>query len=58
MLKECDWLHRGSRWSESKRKLELHDAYKACESSTAREDWFREYVRTLPEKVGLLYFRA
>lgn len=48
-LKETTWLTRSSRWSEVKEKLRDSEAYKQCESSTSREDWFRDYVRTLPE---------
>ncbi len=50
LLKENTALHRSSRWNDWKRKLENTDAYKQCESSTQREDWFREHVRTLPER--------
>jgi hypothetical protein len=44
-------LHRRSSWSEWKRKLEADERYKAIESSTTREDWFRDYIRTLKEPV-------
>jgi len=50
LLKENTTLHRSSRWNDCKRKFETAEAYKQCESSTQREDWFREHVRTLPER--------
>lgn len=50
MLKEMKSLHRHSSWSETKRLVESDARYKAIESSTKREDYFRDYCKSLDEK--------
>jgi len=50
MLKELKSLHRHSSWTETKRLVEGDSRYKAIESSVKREDYFRDYCKTLPEK--------
>ena len=59
MLKEFSGLDRHSRWSETKKKLESDARYKAIESSSRREDWFRDYTKRLDDvsTAGMLYFR-
>jgi len=52
LLKETSELDRHSRWSDAKKKLDSDPRYKAVDSSTRREDWFKDYVRTI-EKVNL-----
>lgn len=47
LLKEAKYLHRNSSWSESKKLLENDSRYKAVDSSSKREDWFRDYIKTL-----------
>ena len=47
MLKEMKSLHRHSSWTESKRLLESDTRYKAIESNSKREDYFRDYVKGL-----------
>ena len=49
MLKEFSGLDRHSRWSETKKKLESDARYKAIESSSRREDWFRDYTKRLDD---------
>ena len=49
MLKDFPGLDRHSRWSETKKKLESDPRYKAIESSSRREDWFRDYVKKLDD---------
>ena len=49
MLKELTDLDRHSRWSETKRRIDSDPRYKAIESSSRREDWFRDYIKTLNE---------
>lgn len=46
MLKELK-LHRYSSWSETKRLIDSDSRYKAIESSSRREDYFRDYCKTL-----------
>ena len=48
MLKEMD-LDKHSRWSETKKKIDGESRYKAVESSSRREDWFRDYIKNLHE---------
>jgi len=50
LLKETAELDRHSRWSDVKKKLDSDPRYKAVDSSTRREDWFKDYIRSI-EKV-------
>jgi transcription elongation regulator 1 len=50
MLKEFKSLHRHSSWSETKKQLESDPRYKAIDSSSKREDYFRDYCKYLDEK--------
>ncbi|KAL0269201.1 UNVERIFIED_CONTAM: hypothetical protein PYX00_007012 [Menopon gallinae] len=50
MLRENPDVDRHSRYSEVKKKLSSDPRYKAVESSTAREDWFREHIKHLKEE--------
>ena len=51
MLKEQKQLHRHSSWTETKKLLESDARFKAIESSGRREDYFRDHIRHLDEKV-------
>ncbi|KAL3865336.1 hypothetical protein ACJMK2_006934 [Sinanodonta woodiana] len=48
LLKETD-IERHSRWSEIKRKIDSDPRYKAIDSSSRREDWFKDYVKNIEE---------
>jgi len=50
LLQETSEIDRHSRYSELKKKLSNDPRYKAVESSSAREDWFRDYVRHLKDE--------
>ncbi|KAH3791103.1 hypothetical protein DPMN_169314, partial [Dreissena polymorpha] len=50
LLKETSDIERHSRWSDIKRKIDSDPRYKAVESSSRREDWFKDYVKTLDEE--------
>lgn len=50
MLKEIKTLHRHSSWSETKKLIESDPRYKAIESSSKREDYFRDHCKYLDEK--------
>ncbi len=51
MLREMkSSLHRHSSWTETKRILESDARYKAIDSSSKREDYFRDYCKGLDEK--------
>ena len=52
MLKELKSLHRHSSWSETKKLLENDPRFKAIESSSRREDYFRDHCKQLDEKSG------
>jgi len=52
LLKGTSDLDRHSRWSDVKKKLDSDPRYKAVDSSTRREDLFKDYIRTI-EKVIL-----
>ncbi|XP_067657663.1 transcription elongation regulator 1-like [Haliotis asinina] len=47
LLKETSGLDRHSRWSEVKKKINSDSRYEAVDSSSRREDWFKDYVRNL-----------
>ena len=49
LLKETSGIERSSRWSEIKRKIDSDPRYKAVDSSSRREDWFRDYTRKLED---------
>lgn len=50
MLREHKDIDRHSHWSDCKKKLESDWRYRLVESATAREDWFRDYIRILKEE--------
>lgn len=50
LLKEQKHLHRNSSWSETKKQIDSDSRYKSVDSSSRREDYFRDYVRYLDEK--------
>jgi transcription elongation regulator 1 len=50
MLKEMKSLHRNSSWTETKKLIENDPRYKAIDSSTKREDYFRDHCKYLDEK--------
>ncbi|XP_029640094.1 transcription elongation regulator 1 isoform X4 [Octopus sinensis] len=50
LLKETSIIERNSRWSEIKKKIDSDPRYKAVESSSRREDWFRDYVKNMEEE--------
>lgn len=49
LLKETSEIDRHSRWSDIKRKIDSEPRYKAVDSSSRREDWFKDYVRNLED---------
>lgn len=49
LLKETTDIERHSRWSEIKRKIDSDPRYKAVDSSSRREDWFKDYSRKLED---------
>ncbi|VDL92502.1 unnamed protein product [Schistocephalus solidus] len=51
LLKEQK-LSRHSHWSDLKKKIGSDPRYRAVDSSSRREDWFKEYVRKLEENTA------
>ena len=49
LLKETSGIERNSRWSEIKKKINSDPRYEAVDSSSRREDWFKDYARGLDE---------
>ncbi|GAB6025446.1 hypothetical protein CHUAL_011191 [Chamberlinius hualienensis] len=47
LLKELTDLTKHSRWSETKKRIDSDARYKAIDSSSTREDWFRDYAARL-----------
>lgn len=50
MLKELKHLYKHSSWTETKKLIENDARYKAIESSSKREDYFRDYCKGLDDK--------
>ncbi|VEL15185.1 unnamed protein product, partial [Protopolystoma xenopodis] len=51
LLKEQKGLNRHSHWGDFKKKLDSDPRYKAVDSSSRREEWFRDYTRKLDNTV-------
>lgn len=49
LLKETSGIDRHSRWSDIKKKINSDPRYEAVDSSSRREDWFKDYIKTLGE---------
>ena len=49
LLKETEGIDRHSRWSEIKKKINSDPRYEAVESSSRREDWFKDYIRNIED---------
>ncbi|KAL5962797.1 Transcription elongation regulator 1 [Taenia solium] len=49
LLKEHKSISRRSHWSGVKRKIDSDPRYRAVESSSRREDWFREYIQKMDD---------
>nr|CAK32500.1 transcriptional cofactor CA150 [Schistosoma mansoni] len=49
LLKEQKSINRYTHWTDVKRKLDTDPRYKAVDSSSKREDWFREFIRKLDD---------
>lgn len=49
LLKEKS-VDRRARWVDVKKKIDSDARYKAVESSTMREDYFREYCKIMKEE--------
>ena len=61
LLKETSDIDRHSRWSEVKKRIDSEARYKAVDSSSRREDWFRDHVKNIGDvsnltKVYLSFF--
>lgn len=50
LLKEHSEIDRHSRWSDVKKKLDSDSRYANVDSSSLREDYFRDYIRILKDE--------
>lgn len=50
LLREHSEIDRHSRWSDVKKKLDSDSRYKLVDSSSLREDYFRDYIRILKDE--------
>ncbi|XP_044737437.1 transcription elongation regulator 1 [Chrysoperla carnea] len=50
MLREHSDIDRHSRWPDVKKKIDSDPRYRAVDSSSTREDWFREYCKILKDE--------
>lgn len=50
LLRDTPDIDRHTRYSDMKKKLSSDPRYKAVDSSSAREDWFREHVKQLKDE--------
>lgn len=55
LLKETSGIDRNSRWSDVKKKINSDPRYEAVDSSSRREDWFKDYVKNLDEVLSTHY---
>lgn len=49
-MREQSDIDRHSRWQDVKKKIDSDPRYKCVDSSTLREDWFREHLKVLKEE--------
>lgn len=49
LLKETSGIDRHTRYSDIKKKINSDPRYEAVESSSRREEWYKEYIRNLSE---------
>ena len=47
LLRETPGFDRHTRWSDFKKRINSDPRYEAVESSSRREDWFKEYAKNL-----------
>lgn len=52
MLDESDAITERSQWRKTKTLFDRDPRYKAVESSSQREEWFKEYAKELTSKVN------
>lgn len=50
LLREHTEIDRHSRWSDVKKKIDSDSRYRMVDSSSLREDYFREYIRMLKDE--------
>ncbi|KAL5022911.1 hypothetical protein ScPMuIL_002066 [Solemya velum] len=50
LLKSVKSIEKNSRWSDIKRKIDSDPRYKAVDSSSRREDWFRDYLKNVEDE--------
>ena len=50
LLRETSGLDRNASWTATKKRIDSDPRYKAVDSSSRREDWFRDYVRMLDDQ--------
>lgn len=49
LLKDTDEIDRHSHWSDIKKIIQDDDRYQAVDSSSQREDWFKDYLQELKD---------
>lgn len=52
LLNEQTGLTRKSKWSDIKKTIDQDTRYKQVDSSSTREEWFKEFSKTLPEETN------
>lgn len=50
LLREHSEIDRHTRWSDFKKKIDSDHRYKMVDSSSLREDYFREFIRMLKDE--------
>jgi len=55
MLKESGLVRKASKWSEVKKNLDTDPRYKQVESSSQKEEWFKDYQKGLPVENSVNY---
>uniref|UniRef100_A0A914VS59 Transcription elongation regulator 1 n=2 Tax=Plectus sambesii TaxID=2011161 RepID=A0A914VS59_9BILA len=52
LIRDQEGLTRKSKWSDVKKKIDHDPRYKQIDSSSTREEWFKEFAKTLPEETN------
>ncbi|VDP15566.1 unnamed protein product [Soboliphyme baturini] len=54
LLKEQDTIRKHSKWSEIKKTIDSDARYRQVDSSSLKEDWFKEYCKTLTSENSVI----
>lgn len=50
LLKEQTTIRKYSKWSDVKKTIDADPRYKHVDSSSQKEEWFKDYIKALPDE--------